>query len=340
LTSRARWRRPFLVGSAAAGLPTVLFMLWIGFHAKGAIRTRQVDDVAQMVAALSATVICGIALFRGTPGRATWALLTASSFVWALGQAVWCYYALVKATPAPFPSLADAGFLTAVPLALVALLLYPGGAHRLGYRLQGLADACVIAASLLFASWATVLGAVYRSPSEGTLTPVVSIAYPIGDLIMVSLVIMLISRAGRHGRVPLGLVMAGLVLFAFADSAFTYLTAVNGYQGPSLLDTGWVAGYLLIAVGALWAMTSRAPEVSGVEDPIVSLVAPYLPVAVVLGATAVQLLRGRHFGTATWVMGLVLVLLVIGREALRLRMEENAGARHPRPPGGRSWMVE
>jgi hypothetical protein len=73
--------------------------------------------------------------------------------------------------------------------------------------------------------------------------------------------------------------------------------------------------------------------VSGVEDPIVSLVAPYLPVAVVLGATAVQLLRGRHFGTATWVMALVLVLLVIGREALRLWMEGNAGGRTPTTPG-------
>jgi hypothetical protein len=314
-------------------LLTVLFMLWIGFHAKGAIRTRQVDDVSQLAAALSATVICGIAVLRGTPGRATWALLTASSFVWGLGQTVWCYYALVKGTPAPFPSLADAGFLTAVPLAFVALLLFPGGPHRIGYRLQGLADGCVIAASLLFASWATVLGAVYRAPSSGTLTPAVSIAYPIGDLIMVSLVIMLISRAGRHGRVPLGLVMAGCVLFAFADSAFTYLTTVNGYQGPSLLDTGWVAGYLLVAIGALWAMTSRGPEVSGVEDPMVSLVAPYLPVVAVLGVTAVQLLRGRHFGTATWVMALVLVLLVIGREALRLWMEGNAGGRTPTTPG-------
>jgi hypothetical protein len=307
-----------------AALMTVGFMLWMGFQAKGALQTRQVDDVAQLVAAFCATLVCIVAVFRGTPGRNAWAFFGLSSFMSGAGQVVWCYYALVKDVPAPFPSLADAGFLAAVPLAFAGLLLYPRGPHRLGYRLQGLLDGCVIAASLLLASWATVLGALYRSPYGGALTQIVSVAYPMGDLIVVSLVIMLISRAGRNGRIPLGLVMVGLVSSAVADSAYTYLTAVNGYQGPSLLDTGWVAGYLLIALGALWVMTSPTPEVSRVEGPTVSLVAPYLPVLAVLAVIAVQLLRGPHFAAASWTMSLVLALLVLGREALRLRVGGSA----------------
>jgi 4-amino-4-deoxy-L-arabinose transferase-like glycosyltransferase len=128
----------------------------------------------------------------------------------------------------------------------------------------------------------------------------------------------LIARAGRRGRVSLGLVMAGVVAFAVADSAFSYLTEVNSYGGGSFLDTGWVAGYLLIALGALWAMTSPLPEEEEAGTSAISLMAPYVPVLVVLAVTAIELLRGRHIETVAWVMAFVLALLVLGREVLRL----------------------
>lgn len=45
--------------------------------------------------------------------------------------------------------------------------------------------------------------------------------------------------------------------------------------------------------------------------------APYVPVLVVLAVTGVQLLRGRQMEPVSWVMAFALVLLVLGREALR-----------------------
>jgi 4-amino-4-deoxy-L-arabinose transferase-like glycosyltransferase len=150
------------------------------------------------------------------------------------------------------------------------------------------------------------------------LKQIISLAYPMSDVIMVSLVIILIERGGRPIRVHLALVMAGVVAFAVADSSFTYLTEVNNYNGGNYLDTGWVAGYLLIGLGALWAMTSPSHQAEHVEASTISLVAPYLPVLVVLAVTAIQLLRGRHMETVSWIMAFALVLLVLGRELLRL----------------------
>lgn len=314
----ARHRRPFIVGSVLAGLMTGVFLLWVIFDVDGAHVTLQVDDIGQGAAAWCATVVCGIAARRASVGRATWALFAVSSFAWGAGEVVWCYYALIKNIPVPFPSLADVGFLTAVPLAFAGLLVYPAGQRRPGARIQGVLDGCIISTSLLFASWATVLGPLYRSHQGGVLKQVISLAYPMSDVIMVSLVIILIARAGRTGRIRLELVMAGVVAFAVSDSAFAYLTEVNSYNGGSFLDTGWVAGYLLIALGALWAITAPAPEVSEAEESTISLVAPYVPVLVVLAVTAVELLRGRHVGTVSWLMAFALVVLVIGREVLRL----------------------
>ena len=189
--------------------------------------------------------------------RATWTLLAASSFAWGSGEALWCYYALVKNVPVPFPSLADVGFLTAVPLAFAGLLLFPCSSLRRADHVREFLDGCIIATSLLFASWTTILGPLYRS-HQGGILEVISLAYPTSDVIMVSLVIILLARAGSEGRMSLGLVMAGVVAFTVADSAFSYLTEVNTYNGGSFLDTGWVAGYLLIALGALWR--SRLPR--------------------------------------------------------------------------------
>lgn len=101
------------------------------------------------------------------------------------------------------------------------------------------------------------------------LKQVISLTYPMSGVVMVSLVIILIARTGRRGRVSLGLVMAEVVAFAVADSTFSYLTEVNNYGGGIFLDTGWVAGYLLIALGAQWAMTSTSREAEtnrGIDD--------------------------------------------------------------------------
>ncbi len=136
---------------------------------------------------------------------------------------------------------------------------------------------------------------------------------------MVSLVVILIARAGRRNWASLGLVMAGVIAFAAADSSFSYLTEVNNYGSGNFLDTGWVAGYLLIGLGALWAMTSPS-EVGEkhFEASTASLVAPYAPVLVVLAVTSVQLLRGQRIEPVSWIMAFVLVLLVLAREVLRL----------------------
>jgi len=259
-----------------------------------------------------------LAARRAPVGRATWVLLAASSFAWAVGEALWSYYDLVDGTQIPFPSLADAGFLTAVPLAFAGLLLFPSGPRRTTDHVRGLLDGCIIATSLLFASWVTILGPLYRSHQGGALKQVISLAYPMSDVIMVSLVIILLSRTGNRGRVSLSLVMAGVVAFAVADSSFTYLTDLNNYGSGTFLDTGWVAGYLLIGLGALWAITSPPHDTEPVESSTISLVAPYVPVLIVLGVTAVQLLRGRNIEPVSWIMAFALAVLVLCREALRL----------------------
>ena len=153
-----------------------------------------------------------------------------------------------------------------MPLAVVGLLSFPGPGWRATSRFRALMDGLLIAGSLLSVSWAMVLGPIYGTHKGGILKQVLSMSYPASDVVLVSLVVVLALRTGGAGRTSLLLVMAGIVAFSVSDSSFAYLTEVNNYGVGGVLDTGWVAGYLLIVLGALWSMATPSLPAPGEGD--------------------------------------------------------------------------
>src|SRR6202035_613971 len=64
------------------------------------------------------------------------------------------------------------------------------------------------------------------------------------------------------------LLLGGLAAAASANSAFAYLTASGAYgEIGSLLDAGWVIGYLMIALAPIWPATD-SEKVTSAEGPI------------------------------------------------------------------------
>ena len=308
----------FRAACLAAALAGILFLLWVSLVLGGARLTDAVDVLGELVAALLAAGACAIAARRVVRGQTPWILLGLSSLAWAIGEAIWSFDDLVLGIQVPFPSWADLGFLSAVPLAVAALFLFPSSPHRAADRVQGILDGCLIAGSILFASWVTILGPLSQRHHGGILTQVLSLAYPASDVVMVTIVVILYSRAGQKRRASFGFVMAGLVAFAVADSAFTYMTEINNYGNGTFLDTGWVAGYLLIGLGALRAAWAPATELSEPRVTTLSLLTPYVPVLVVLAVTSVELLLGRHVGRVGWTIAFALAVLVLARHLFSL----------------------
>jgi hypothetical protein len=170
--------RHFLTSALVAGLVTIAFLVWMVVGIAGPRVTDAVDVLGELAAALAATVACGVAAKHTSSRPSRWVLLGASSFAWAAGETVWAYYDLVRGVSVPFPSLADVGFLSAVPLAVAGLLLFPSSPRRTADRIRGILDGCIIAGSMLFASWATVLGPLYHQHQGGVLKQTLSLAYP------------------------------------------------------------------------------------------------------------------------------------------------------------------
>src|SRR5919106_710352 len=180
-------------------------------------------------------------------------LLGAASLAWGLGMVVWSGYESIGGRDVPFPSLADVGYLATVPLAVAALLIFPTAPQRQAAQIRTVVDGLVIGASLLIVSWILALGPVVRGGGTGLLADVIGIAYPLGDVIMATIVLFALvrSRLGSPlGRGTLLLLGGGLLASAVSDSGFSYLALQDAYASGSRIDLGWFLGYVMVFLAA------------------------------------------------------------------------------------------
>jgi len=242
--------------------------VWLGFRIGGDTVTTAVSDIGQAVPALAASGTLGWAAARSS-GRLRWAwfLLAASAACRGVGEVIWSVYSVALNVPVPFPSAADAGFLGAVPLAIAGVLAFPSAPSRSTTRGRAVLDGAIVALSLLFVSWALGLGELYHQSAASLLAQWIGLAYPIGDIIIVTVLFLALQRTTHSQRGPLLLILGGLAANAFSDSAFAFTTASGTFATSSyLLSAGWVYGYVLIALAPLWP--ARNGEAGPGEGPI------------------------------------------------------------------------
>ncbi|HET9771965.1 MAG TPA: EAL domain-containing protein, partial [Acidimicrobiia bacterium] len=93
----------------------------------------------------------------------------------------------------------------------------------------------------------------------------------------------------RHHR-AMTWVISGVAFVAAADSVFGALAATGRYQTGQILDTGWVLGFLLIAVGALAAVEDASAPARPVRTRAAAGLscAPHFLVLVLLGVIAAE----------------------------------------------------
>ncbi len=163
-----------------------------------------------------------------------------------------------------------------------------------------------------------MLGPVFSQNRESLLGRVVSLAYPASDIVLVSLVVILWTRPGTRQRTSLGLVLAGILALALADSAFAYFSAVHNYEVVAL-DSGWVLGYLLIALGALWASGHpdhgpRAPS----DATFWTVLGPYFPATLAAVVFVWRISTHEPLRATSQLAAFGLVLVLSARQVLVL----------------------
>jgi diguanylate cyclase (GGDEF)-like protein len=281
------------------------------------------DDLGQLIFSAVASFACAVAARRRRGRhRAAWGAIAVGLGGWALGQGVWCWYELIAGTETPFPSAADAGYLTFPVAVAVGLCLLPGREGK-GERRRHFFDGLTVMCALLLISWVTALGAVVHGGGDTHFAFAVSIAYPAADIVTLTLTVLIVARSMTN-RWSLLLLGAGLISMAVSDSAFTYLTAVGHYQTGDPVDLGWYAAFALMGLAACADRRvddiEHAGRLHALRVPAgLSLYMPYLPLLAAGVVEGSRIATGRHLDTVEASLVACLVILVVVRQYATLR---------------------
>ncbi|MER6633388.1 EAL domain-containing protein [Streptomyces sp. NPDC000987] len=220
-------------------------------------------DFGLSAAAATAAVSCGLyARDRRVRFRPAWTLFALSSAMAALGNGVWGWYEVVLKRPVPSPSYADLFFLCFAPPAIVGLLvLAKRPVTKAGWVCLAL-DAWLIGGSLLTLSWSLALAQAARFDGPSVACTALSLAYPLLDIALVSMVLALHFRRSAVNRTAVNTAIGALALTVMCDALFTSPLLHDSYHSGQLLDAGWFAGSLLLAY-APWAASRRAQQETG-----------------------------------------------------------------------------
>ncbi len=112
------------------------------------------------------------------------------------------------------------------------------------------------------------VGPVHAAGASDLLALTVSLAYPLFDVAVFTVAAVVLVRSGSRERLPLAMFTAGLALIALSDTPFAYLAAHGAYDSGRLIAVGWVAGMLLIAVGAVASRPPRRVNPVMLELPV------------------------------------------------------------------------
>ena len=227
------------------------------------------------------------------------------------------------------PSLADAGYLTALPLLVAGVLAFPTAPMRATARLRTLLDGLLIAASLLFLGWATVLGDAFSSnggaprPWSGpSCSPTRwATSWPAPSCWCSS------PPRGR-GVVHLSMIAAAVFALLIADLGFAYKNSIDNYGTGAMVDAGWVLGWLLLMATALKPTVAELRRSDDEEEPsITRLALPYAPLVVAaVTALIIQIVTGE-FEPFLVYTGTMIGLLVISRQIVALVENRQLNAR-------------
>ena len=298
-------------GWTAAAL-LALFALQVGTGVLGAGVTAVLEDYLYNALLFAGAGFCLWRAAAVSDERLAWTVMGAAIAVWTAGDILWT--ALWASDPnAPYPSVSDALWLAWYPASLVVLYLLVRSriaSFRASLWLDGAIGAlCTVALAFAFA-----YGPIADSATGSTAAVLTNLAYPLGDTVILGVVVAIFGLTGwRPGRAWL-LLGAGLALNAVADVVYLVQIALGSYVEGSLVDAGWPASALLVGLAA-WQPARRgvAPDVEGLR---------VVAVPFACGLVGVALLAYDHFDRVNkpaLALTAATLMLVLTRTALVFR---------------------
>jgi diguanylate cyclase (GGDEF)-like protein len=275
------------------------------------------DGVLNNVVYAMAALLCFVRARRAVAFRPSWYILAVGLALYGSGNIYWTI-AIRPLNPEPFPSIADALWLSFYPLAFIALVLILRE-HSKRFSLSLLLDGVVGGCAAAAVAAAAILGPILSTTSGGTAAIITTTTYPLVDLLLLFMVVATLSL--YHWRPPTGMWMlvAGLLFFAVADVVYLLATAHNTYHPGGVDDAAWASATVLMAFAPGWDDRLSSHMLSGWS---------LLAVPVVSTMTALALLVFGHAHPIAIGLAAATIVLSLGRMIMTFRQANNLAGSH------------
>ncbi len=301
----ARALRGALATLLLGGTLLVTLHYWFGL---GSDLHFAIGNVVYDAVVLGAGVACLVRASAFGRERRAWTLIGLAILAWGAAEVYWT--AFIEGNPdAPYPSPADIGYLVFYPLAYAGLaLLVRARAHEMNWRLW--MDGAIAALGTAALGAAFVFDFVAEKTEGTPIEIATTLAYPLGDIGMLALVVGVVALTGwRPGR-TWSLLLAGLAAMVVADIAFTLQLTDEALPGGSWIEPIYLISAICLAA-SVW-QPAVAAEISSPDEGERrrEMVVPAAFAGVMIGLFAMQYFSATSgLSTVLWAATMTAVIV-------------------------------
>jgi hypothetical protein len=247
-SAKALLKRPWFLTILLATALCVAYLIGVVVNWDEAADRSLYANLGMIPIGLAATLMA-ISASRTQPNSKSkwvWRLVGAGLACFWAGDVLFFVYRNVLGT-APFPSLADAGYIAYYPLVFAGLLCIRGrpvGRVRRGVIYVG----CyvVLGFGVLAVSY-LLLMTTLQSSRDDLLAYCLSVGYPLGDMLLLAGIAWILLRRVRGRRWSILLLCAGLIVGLVADVSYGYETIQGAFQSGGFPDAAYMVSWALFA---------------------------------------------------------------------------------------------
>jgi diguanylate cyclase (GGDEF)-like protein/PAS domain S-box-containing protein len=271
-------------------------------------------------------IVAGIRMHKPA-ARAAWWLFAAGQFLFLSGDLYTYSYPKLLGADVGFPSIGDGLYLLVYPVLMAGLFILVRRRSPRPDR-AALIDALILTTGIGLLSWVFLIAPNVHLENLSLLANAVSVAYPLGDVLLLAAAIRLAVDAGKRSP-AFWLLVSSIVCLMATDSAYNYALLKDTYNHQLIYDAGWIFYYLL------WGAAALHPSMRSLEEPAADSRTPLTPLRLTLLGAACLIAPGirlaQSFGNPDVLVLIVasalLFLLVVVRMAGLVRQEARVVSR-------------
>ena len=222
----------------------------------------------------------------------------------------------------PYPTWADAAYLSFYPVAFWGLISFPARRRSGPERLRLLLDTGMVFTGGAMLIWYAALGpAIAAGGGRFGLFDVFNYAYLVGDVLLLYGTVAVLLRGPPPSSVlALRIFAVGMLAYIAADLTYYHITAYSTYMGGDPVDTLWILALVIVCLAAACQLRTTSTGVLAPlpkPAPLRPSLLPYLAIVgsyLLLAAIGLRTVRVDSLEGVLLVGAVALTFLVSARQ--------------------------